>query len=57
MIAYTEAGRDAAHNDGNEMGEVTVSWCSKFESSATNVVKGFIIDAEGFVRVLYELMN
>ena len=57
MVAYAEASRDTAHNDRNKMIEVTVGRCSKFESSETNVVKGFIIDAEGLVRVLYELMN
>ena len=39
------------------MVEISVGGVHQFEGSKTDVVKGFIIDTEGFVGVLDELMN
>lgn len=53
----SKASGDTAHNDGDEVVEVTVSWGSKLEGSETDVVESLVVDAEGLVRVLDQLVN
>jgi hypothetical protein len=36
---------------------VTVSWCLEFECSETDVVQGFVVDTEGLIGVLDQLVN
>lgn len=39
------------------MVQVTVLWSRELEGSEANVVEGFVVDTEGLVRVLDQLVN
>ena len=39
------------------MVQVSVSGSGEFEGAEADVVEGFVVDAEGFVRVLHQLMD
>ena len=52
-----EAGGDARHGERHQVIQVTISGCGKFQGTEANVVKGFVIDAEGFICVLNKLVD
>lgn len=42
---------------GNKMIQVTVCGRCEFQSTETNVVQGFVVNAECLVRIFHQLMN
>ena len=57
MTRETQASRNTRHDDGDEMVEVTVCRCRELQGPEANIVKGFVVDTEGFVRVFDKLVN
>ena len=57
LTRESEAGGYTRHDEGDEVVEVTVSWGSELEGTETNVVEGLVVDTEGLVRVLDELVD
>ena len=51
-----ETGRDARHCCRDQMVEVSVCGCGQFECAEADVVQSLVIDAEGFIRVLNQLV-
>jgi hypothetical protein len=52
-----QARCDARYDDGDEVVKVTVCWCLHVESPEADAIEGLIINAEGLVGVLDELMH
>lgn len=57
LTRETKARRDTRHDDGDELIEITICRCVKLECSEANVVQGFVVNAEGLVGVLNELVD
>lgn len=57
LAGETQAGGDTGHDGGDEVVEITVRGGSQFESAHANLVQGLVVDTEGLVRVLDELMD
>ena len=53
----TQASRDAGHDDGDEVVEVTVRGGGELQCPEADVVEGLVINAESLVRVLDELVD
>jgi hypothetical protein len=53
----SQTGGDTGHDDGDQGVEVTVGWLGQLEGSEADVVEGLVVDTEGLVRVLDELVN
>ena len=53
----SEAGGDTRHGGGDQMVEISVCGGGEFEGSEADIVQGFVVDGEGFICVLYELMD
>ena len=56
-ITNAKASSDTAHNNRYEMVEVTVRGSRELQCPEADVVEGFIVNAEGLVRVLDELVH
>ena len=57
LTREAQAGRDTRHDDRHEVVQVTVRWRGELERAEANVVERLVIDTEGLVRVLDELVN
>ena len=57
LTGEAQAGGDTRHDDRHEVVEVAVRWGRELEGTEADVVQSLIIDTEGLVRVLNELVN
>lgn len=53
----TQAGRDAGHDEGDELVEIVVSGRLEFERAEADVIEGLVVNAEGLVGVLDKLVH
>lgn len=54
---YPERCGDTAHNNGDEVVEVTIGGGSEFQGLEADFVKSFVINAEGLIGVLDKLVH
>ena len=52
----TEASGNTTHCGRDKMIQVAISWSSELKSTETNIIQSFVVDTEGFVSVLNQLM-
>ncbi len=52
-----EASGDTRHDGGDEVVEITVAWVVELERAHADVVESLVVDAEGLIGVLDELMD
>ena len=52
-----QAGRDIGHDDRHEVAEVIVCRGCQLEGTEADIVQCLVLDAEGLVRVLDELLD
>lgn len=57
LARETETGGDAGHDGGDQVVQVTVRGVGELEGTHANVVQSFVVDTEGLVRVLNQLVN
>jgi hypothetical protein len=57
LTRETETGGDSGHDARYKMVEITVGGGGELEGAEADIIQGFVIDAEGLVRVLNELMD
>lgn len=57
LARETETGGNTGHDGGDQVVQVTVRGVGKLEGTHANVVQSFVVDTEGLVRVLNELVN
>ena len=57
MTRETQASRDTGHDDGDEVVQVTVCWRGELERPEADIVERLVINAEGLIRVLDELVD
>lgn len=57
LTGETQAGGDTGHNGGNEVVQVTVGGVGELEGAHADVVQSLVIDTEGLVGVLDQLVN
>ena len=57
LTGEAQAGGDSAHGGGHQVVKVSVGGCGKFQSAEANVIKGLVVNAVGFVCVLYKLVD
>jgi hypothetical protein len=57
LTGETETGGDAGHDSGDEVVQVAVRGVGQLESAHADVVKGLVIDTEGLVGVLDQLVD
>ena len=57
LTRETQAGGDTGHDGGDEVVQVTVGGVVELESPHADVVEGLVVDTEGLVRVLNELVD
>ena len=57
LTREAQAGGDAGHDEGDEMVQVTVRRRGELESAEADVVESLVIDTEGLVRVLNQLVD
>ena len=57
LTGETETGRDARHDDRDEVVQVAVGRSRELQGTEANVVQRFIVDTEGLVRVFDELVH
>ncbi len=53
----TQAGGDTGHDGGNQVIQVSVGWGGELQSTHADIVKSLVIDTEGLVGVLNQLMD
>jgi len=53
----TEASCNTRHNSGNKVVQVPVGGVRQSQGSHTNIIESFIVNTEGLVRVLNQLMD
>ena len=54
---YTETCRNTTHHDGDKVVEVAICRSGKLEGTEADVVQCLVVNAEGLIRVLNELMH
>jgi hypothetical protein len=57
LARETKAGGDTRHDGRDQVVQVTVRRVGELESAHADIVQSLVIDAEGLVRVLNQLMN
>jgi hypothetical protein len=57
LTGETQAGGDARHDTRNKLVKIGMGRLLKLESMLANVVESFVVDTEGLVGVLNQLMN
>ena len=57
LARESKAGGNAGHDSGNEVVEVTVRRVRQLKGAHADVVEGLVVNAEGLVGVLNELVN
>ena len=57
LARETQTSCDARHGERDEVVEVAVGGGGQTQGSEADVVEGLVVDAEGLVRVLHELVN
>jgi hypothetical protein len=57
LTGESETGSDSGHGGRDKMVEVTISWSGQLKGAEADVVQSFVVDAEGLVGVLHELMD
>ena len=57
LTRESQTGSDTGHDDGNEMVQVIVGRGCQLESAKADVVQRLVINAEGLVGVLNELVD
>jgi len=57
LTRETQAGGNAGHDGGDQVVEVTVRWVVELEGSHADIVESLVIDTEGLVGVLDQLMD
>ena len=57
LTREAQAGRDAGHDDRNEVVEITVCWRGELKRPEADIVERLVIDTEGLVGVLNKLVN
>lgn len=57
LTGETETGRDTRHDDRDEVVQVAVGGGRELEGTETDVVQRLVVDTEGLVRVLNELVD
>lgn len=57
LARETEAGGDAAHCCGDQVVQVAVGRGGQLQSTETDIVKGFVVNAVRLISVFYELVN
>lgn len=57
LTGETKTCGDTRHNDRDKMVQVTICGGGELESTQANVIEGLVVDTEGLVRVLNELMD
>jgi hypothetical protein len=54
---HSQTGSDTRHDERDQVVEIAVSWGGELEGLQANVVQSLVVDTEGLVRVLNELMD
>ena len=54
---YTETCRNTAHHDGDKVVKVAICQSGELEGTEADVVQCLVVNAEGLIRVLNELMH
>lgn len=57
LTGESEGGGDTGHDEGDEVVKVAVGGRGEFEGPGADIVQSLVVDAEGFVRVLDELVD
>ena len=57
LTRETQTGGDAGHDDGHQVVQVTVGGGGELQSAEANVVEGLVVNAEGLVGVLDQLVD
>ena len=57
LTGEAKAGGDPTHGGGHQVVKVSVGGCGEFESAEADVVQSFIVNAVGFICVLYKLVD
>jgi hypothetical protein len=57
LTGETQTGGDTGHDGGDKVVQVSVGGGGKLEGTHANVVQGLVVDTEGLVGVLNELVN
>jgi hypothetical protein len=57
LTGETETGRDARHDDRDEVVEVAVGGGRELQGTEADIIKSLVVDTEGLVRVLDELVH
>ena len=57
LTGEAQASGDTRHDNRNEVVQVAVGWCRELQCPEANIVQRFVVDTEGLVGVLNELVN
>ena len=57
LTRETEAGGNTRHNGRYQVVEVTIGWARELEGSHANIVESLVVDTEGLIGVLYQLVD
>ena len=57
LTGEAQASGNTRHDDRDEVVKITVCWGRQLEGAETDIVQSLIVDAEGLVGVLNELMH
>ena len=57
LTGETEGGGDTAHDDRDQMVQITIAGGSELQGAEADIVQSLVIDTEGLVRVLDQLVD
>jgi hypothetical protein len=57
LTRESETGGDTGHDGRNQVVKVSVRWVGELEGSHADVVESLVVDTEGLIRVLDQLMD
>ena len=57
LAGESQAGGDTRHGGGDEMVEISIGGGGQFEGSEADIVESLVVDGEGLVGVLYQLVD
>ena len=56
-IDSPKASSDTRHGKRNKMVQISICRGGQFQGTETNVIESFVVNAESFVSVFYQLVN
>jgi hypothetical protein len=57
LTRESKAGGDTRHDSGDQVVKISIGWVGELQGPDADIVESLVIDTEGLIRILNQLMN